>query len=244
MPILTILKTDVVDDPDPNAVAPDPTRVFPVAFISLNGMAANRQIFKSRAVVGSVTPEAKSAQSALYDATLYVTDGAAWFPVGDTVPALLNNRLASAMIGGFPEAVLLGFLQLTNITVSPDAVGFVQTLYDADTTLDAPRNDRGFPEVAVPSLRTWMALTNFTPPDGAALPARIVSDAAVAERYVLLQSDLGNGSGVIEILSASTPVGSGIQLAAGDSIEMPVQNLRDIWAHADTPGLILRIAKF
>ena len=244
MPILTILKTDVVPDPDPNAVPPDPSRVFPVAFHSLNGADANRQVFKSRAVAGSVIPEAKSASYANYDATLYVNDGTSWFVVGDTVPALLSNRLASAMIGGFPQAVLLGFLQMTNITVSPDAVGFVQSIYDADATLDAPRNDRGFPEVEMPGLRTFSTLVNFTPPDGATLPARIVSDLQVAQRYVLLQSDLGNGVGIIEILSEGAPLGSGIQLAAGDSIELPVQQLRDIWAHADAPALILRIVKF
>jgi hypothetical protein len=244
MPITTIIKPDVLDDPDPNAVAPDPSRVFPVALMSLNGQSANRQIFKSRAVTGTPAADAKSAQTAIFDATLYVTDGSAWFLAGDAVPALLSNRLASAMIGGFPQATLLGFLQLTNISASGDATGFVQTLYEADETSDVPRNSRGFPEVETPGLRSWSGLTNFTPPDGATPPARIVSDVQVAQRYVLLQSDHGNGAGFIEILSESTPLGSGIQLAAGDSIELPVQNLRDIWAHADTAGLILRIAKF
>lgn len=246
-----ILKVDVVDDLDPNAAAPAADRIFPVSLYSLNGMTADRSIFKARAVKGTVAETAASATSATYTGSLWLYNGTVWIQAGYSLDAINSNRLVNALLPSNnpssigSSAVVDGFLQMTNIVVSGDAVGFVQTIYESDYTDDTPRNRRGFPEVAIPPVTTWSVVGAIVAPDGIAPRASVTGgDAVYPERMGLLQADLANGANIIEILDATGAIGAGIQLAGGDSVEMPVENLRYVYCHGSAPGLILRVSKF
>lgn len=245
MPIISIIKPDVIDDPNPNVVAPDPSRVFPLSFFLLNGDIADRQTFKSRALAVSLAKDAPNAGVTTFDVQLFVNLTGAWEGIGPTLRGVGSNRLASAMLPSVDTISAPAFLQLTNIAAAPDAIGFEQVVYDADQTEFTPRSPRGFPEVAIPPLSSWMTVGNRTPPDGVAPPARVLSDAVFAERYFLLQADLGNPPGsFIEIMSASGGIGTGVQLEPGDSLEVPVTDIRLIYFHGSAPGLILHVSKF
>jgi hypothetical protein len=246
MPIISIIKPDVVDDPNPNVVAPDPSRVFPISFFMLNGDIADRQLFKSRALAVSPTKDSPSAVGiTTFDVQLFTNLTGTWEGVGPTLRNVASNRLASVLLPTVDTMNAAGFLQLTNITAAADAIGFEQVIYDADQVEFAPRSSRGFPEVGLPPLESWGTVGNKTAPDGANPPERIVNDAVFCERFFLLQADVGNPPGsFIEILGPTGLAGTGIQLEPGDSMEVPVYDIRRIYCHGNAAGLILHIAKF
>ena len=236
MPIESIIKPSLLDDPDPGIVAPPASRIFPVSMFAPNGHQTNRQLFRARAVAmdGTPVPAASFTTNSLY-LKLY----GQWTLAGDVVPSLVQGQLASALFGGSTEAVVDGYLRMVGIA-APGANHIVQTVFEADETSFVARNAAGLQQVSPAQPRSWSTLVSFI--TGAA-PAPISPTSVPVEQFVLLQSPAASAPNYLYILDATALTG-GYELAPGESVKWPAKDVADIYCVGDVAGMPLSITRF
>lgn len=236
MPIESIIKPTLLDDPDPGIVAPPASRIFPVSMFAPNGHQTNRQLFRARAVAmdGTPVPVASFTTNSLY-LKLY----GQWTLAGDVVPSLVQGQLASALFGGSTEAVVDGYLRMVGIA-APGANHIVQTVFGADETSFVARNSAGLQQVSPAQPRSWATLPVFL--TGAA-PATISATSVPVEQFVLLQSPAANAPNFLYILDAAAAAG-GYELEPGQSVRWPARDVAEIYCVGDVVGMPLTITRF
>jgi hypothetical protein len=237
MPIVSITKPDLLNDPDPGTVAPPASRIFPVSMFAPNGHQTNRELFRAKAIGldGSPTPVASFAAT-----SLYLKLNGQWQLAGNPVTDIVQGQLASALFGGSSEATVDGYLRMEGI-VAPGANHIVQTLYEADETSFTPRNVAGLQQVSPAQPRSWQTLVQFST---VAAPASITGGASVpVEQFVLLQSSTTNAPNYVYILD-DTALAGGYQLAAGESVRWPAKDVAEIFCVGDVAGMALLITRF
>lgn len=236
MPIETIIKPDLLDDPDPGLVPPPASRIFPVSMFAPNGHQTNRQLFRTKAVAMDGTPAPVATFGSLL---LYLKLNGQWQLAGDAVLDLVQGQLASALFGGSTEAVVDGYLRMLTIA-APGANHVVQTLFEADESSFVARNSAGLQQVSPAQPRSWVTLPAFL--TGAA-PAPISATSVPVEQFVLLQSPIANAPNNLYILDAVAVLG-GYELEPGQSVRWPARDVSEIFCVGDVVGMPLTITRF